>query len=118
MNDISTGLMITGIGMGLVFGVIILLWGLMALLVRITSPNRKADTPEIIGPGPADDETSSSPDLNKFKAAAVAVAYAINLRSSQLPGKMGASKASVSSNWQAAARSRLLNTQNTRGRQS
>ncbi|MCJ7535403.1 MAG: OadG family protein [Anaerolineales bacterium] len=118
MNDISTGLLITGIGMGLVFAVIILLWGLMALLVRVTSPNRKADLPGQIELEPAGNETDLSLSLDKYKAAAAAVAYAINLRSGHLPGKLDASPTNLSSNWQAAARTRLINNQNNRGRRS
>ncbi|MBE0668600.1 MAG: SusD/RagB family nutrient-binding outer membrane lipoprotein [Bacteroidales bacterium] len=53
-----------------------------------------------------------------YKAAAAAVAYAINLRSGHLPGKLDASPTNLSSNWQAAARTRLINNQNNRGRRS
>jgi Na+-transporting methylmalonyl-CoA/oxaloacetate decarboxylase gamma subunit len=40
MNGIQQGLLITAIGMGLVFGVIIFLWGLMALMMRLTSKEK------------------------------------------------------------------------------
>ena len=32
MNDLSTALLITLVGMGMVFAIIVLLWGLIALL--------------------------------------------------------------------------------------
>ena len=37
MSEIQQGLLIAGIGMGLVFVVIIFLWGMMALLLKLTS---------------------------------------------------------------------------------
>ena len=45
MSEIQQGLLITAIGMSLVFVVIIFLWGMMALLVRVTS--KKEEMPEI-----------------------------------------------------------------------
>jgi Na+-transporting methylmalonyl-CoA/oxaloacetate decarboxylase gamma subunit len=41
MSELIKGLLITGIGMGLVFVVIIMLWGVMAGLVRLTSGTHK-----------------------------------------------------------------------------
>jgi Na+-transporting methylmalonyl-CoA/oxaloacetate decarboxylase gamma subunit len=40
MSTIQQGLLITLIGMGLVFAVIIFLWGVMSLVVRTTSKNQ------------------------------------------------------------------------------
>ncbi|RPI95781.1 MAG: hypothetical protein EHM39_11495, partial [Chloroflexi bacterium] len=37
MDDLVTALEITGIGMALVFAAILLLWGVMELLVRLTA---------------------------------------------------------------------------------
>ncbi len=46
MTVIEQGLLITGIGMGLVFVVIIFLWGLMALMMRVTSGKKRKPTEE------------------------------------------------------------------------
>ena len=42
IETLRQGLVITGIGMGLVFIMIFLLWGIMALLVWLTNPREKA----------------------------------------------------------------------------
>ena len=41
IDILKQGLVITGIGMGLVFVMIFVLWGIMALLVWITNPKEK-----------------------------------------------------------------------------
>ena len=61
---------ITVIGMGLVFAAIMVLWGLMAVLVRI-APERTKEDSTIKSP-PADDQTEG-----KRRAAAIAVAVAL-----------------------------------------
>lgn len=50
MSQIQQGLLIAAIGMGLVFAVIIFLWGLMALLLRLTS---KRESHQEVDPSPA-----------------------------------------------------------------
>ena len=44
-ETILQGLSITGLGMGLVFLMIIALWGIMVLLVRLTNRPEKVDEP-------------------------------------------------------------------------
>jgi Na+-transporting methylmalonyl-CoA/oxaloacetate decarboxylase gamma subunit len=79
MNQtLISALWITLIGMGLVFIAILLLWGLMALLVRATA--RSAETEE--ARGDAEDEAEDTPLINngtdrKRQAAALAVAVAL-----------------------------------------
>ena len=47
IETLKQGLLITGIGMGLVFVMIFLLWGIMALLVWLTNPREKdSDEPD------------------------------------------------------------------------
>ena len=80
MNQtLINALWITLIGMGLVFISLLLLWGLMELMVRLTSKTEKEEPPPEISPGgqgafyaPCDDLT-----LLKMRAAAAAVAFAI-----------------------------------------
>lgn len=66
------GLSITGLGMGLVFLMIIVLWGIMALLVRLTNrPEKEAETDDLETPASAEPRTYAA------QAAAAAVAYAL-----------------------------------------
>ena len=52
------GLSITGLGMGLVFLMIIVLWGIMALLVRLTNrPEKEAETDDLESPASAEPRT-------------------------------------------------------------
>lgn len=128
MNPVVAGLIITAIGMGLVFVVIVLLWGFMALLVNLTARIKTGETEaeepvaaEIPAEAPVDDEAR----LLKKRAAAAAVAALIpgdmrllkqraaaaavsaaNVFKSQAVGS-GLPAASVS-HWQAAARASVL----------
>ena len=68
-NDIILSLQITAVGMGLVFGAIVVLWGLMTLLTAII----KEKSPEAGQPAPV----PASDDGLKARAAAVAVALAL-----------------------------------------
>jgi Oxaloacetate decarboxylase, gamma chain. len=68
------GLSITGLGMGLVFLMIIVLWGIMALLVRLTNrPEKEAETDDLESPASAEPRTYAA------QAAAAAVAYALTV---------------------------------------
>ena len=80
MNPIQVSLLITGIGMGLVFIAIILLWAMMELVVKSTAdkPTKlnedSSETGEVgdfIQPAPREDQSA------RRKAAAAAVAFAI-----------------------------------------
>lgn len=108
------GLIITAIGMGLVFIVIIMLWGVMALLVALTSGKRiKADSSvaTIEESTPADSGLSGS--ALKRKAAAVAVAYL--LASDKHHPTDSTPAIQEASNWLALGRARQLNQPNLRG---
>lgn len=128
MNPIVAGLIITAIGMGLVFVVIILLWGLMALLVNLTARIKTGEAeaePEAAAvpvETPVDDETR----LLKKRAAAAAVAALIPgdmrllkqraaaaaVSAAIVFNQQAASSASPAvsvSHWQAAARASILN---------
>lgn len=77
-------LLITVIGMGLVFIVILLLWAMMELLVRVMADKQKPVGIETNGVLP-ERQVEPVPDaaLNKRKVAAVAVAAAIQIRRRQ-----------------------------------
>lgn len=72
-------LWITLIGMGLVFAAILFLWGMMALLVRLTAEPQEA---EASAPEP-EAEIIAEPSVladRKRRAAVVAVAFALSMR--------------------------------------
>lgn len=84
MTEIQQGLLIAGIGMGLVFVLIILLWLLMDLMMRVTSSKKPVPAEE------NDWEAVESPSVSDIKgaesqrrAAAAGVAVALAISSSQ-----------------------------------
>ncbi|MFH1447084.1 MAG: OadG family protein [Chloroflexota bacterium] len=114
----QTGWLITGIGMGLVFAVIITLWGLMALLMKLTSREKKTKL--------GNDAESNLPiatvllqeDQNHFqkKAAAAAVAIGLGLiQSIQSSPQINKQNTEINT-WQAVTRARQLQNQIIRGR--
>ena len=116
MNNelMNQGLMIAAIGMGLVFVVIIFLWGLMALLMRLTSGK---DTPKPEAALPEMTDTSIVPEFERTerqrRAAAAAVAVGLALASSRKPSAEASSRSTKGevSPWQAFHRSRQINPQ-------
>lgn len=96
----TNALLITSIGMGLIFGAILLLWGMMALLVRLTddSAKEKAKKGEQIN------------ELNlKRRAAAAAVTAALAQESSFEPHEFPLPPTALVSAWQAVMRTKILN---------
>ena len=117
MTDISAGLIITLIGMGLVFVALILLWGLMYLMVRIANrlfpDSEEGGAGEDTDPGdevvPLDGTGLIESDLRgKAAAAAVAVRLAIKTSSKALAVFAPGSLASPASSWQAVHRANRL----------
>jgi Na+-transporting methylmalonyl-CoA/oxaloacetate decarboxylase gamma subunit len=100
-ENLLNALIITVIGMGLVFGAILLLWGVMAVLVRWTAePAGKPSTTD----GPAADEAE-----RRHRAAAVAVAYALAAQvSGTEPHEFPLPPTALVSAWQAVMRTRML----------
>lgn len=111
MSPIVQGLIITGIGMGLVFLAILLLWGLMTLLVRWTSDKPEAPAvQEVVSEMPAEvalpDTETKSDKARLHKAAAAAVAIALQLH--QRTGQLKPQESSAISPWQATRRATFL----------
>jgi Na+-transporting methylmalonyl-CoA/oxaloacetate decarboxylase gamma subunit len=110
-NLFEQGLLITAIGMGLVFVVIIFLWGLMAALMRLTSKEKKAK-------GQAIGEVETDPVVvlkmeaaevqRRVVAAALAVAKAIEATQRRFVEEGDSIKLGSLSPWQTAHRSRQL----------
>lgn len=95
MDNLATALEITAIGMGLVFGAILLIWGLIYALVnwtnyapfpRIVLGDAKAETPpealmeSPLSPDPLPEAMAKEAHERKVRAAAIAVAIALTER--------------------------------------
>ncbi len=93
---------ITILGMGLVFGAIILLWWMMAALTALTA--EKAQTPLEPEPAPAADADSAL----KMRAAAVAVALALAEQGSSNIHPLPEPPTSIVSAWQLGMRTRQM----------
>lgn len=105
----ANALWITLIGMGLVFVAILLLWGLMVLLVRVTAERTPVAPPAADLPVEAAPEAGATPDLRRrAAAAAVAAALAFEKRSvfARTPASHGAGRGS---DWQTVQRAAGLN---------
>ncbi len=113
MSEISQGLLITLIGMGLVFLALILLWGLMAWMARIRVPHQEENEEILEGAGTAESDSADAEALEmeakalRRRAAAVAVATALALQASRLNLVPRAGQSL--SPWQAARRSSQIN---------
>ena len=73
-NILTLSLLITLLGMGIVFGTIVILWGLMALLTNLLADKNKA----------ADSPTPASVMEGEHKAQAAALAVAVALAEQEL----------------------------------
>jgi Na+-transporting methylmalonyl-CoA/oxaloacetate decarboxylase gamma subunit len=100
-------LQITALGMGLVFGAIILLWWMMNLLTFITADKKTAAQP---GTG-ASDSAEAAPAMDSdLKAQAAAVAVAIALAEQQAAGThvFPEPPTTIVSAWQLGMRTRQM----------
>ena len=111
MSEIQQGLLIAGIGMGLVFLLIILLWLLMDLMMRMTS-NKKTIQAEV---GEGDESAATAvPDIEDVEikrravAAGVAVALAMSSDQQYKTTQMVKEEGSRISPWLSYHRARLL----------
>jgi len=111
MVEFQQGLLITAIGMGLVFVVIILLWGLMALMMRVTSVGSQID--ENIEDNPTTDipvitETKNTEEKKRAAVAAVSAGIAMTKAHVKIMDrKMERTKGALSP-WQTVHRLRQL----------
>ncbi len=100
MSNLSEALLITLLGMGLVFAMILLLWGLMAFMVSVLAPK---DTADDVAPQLGDQDAS-----RKRKAAAVAVATALVNQADTRPHEFPLPPTALVSAWQAVMRTDML----------
>lgn len=100
--NLSIAIQITVVGMGLVFAAIILLWGLMALLVKVL-PEESA--PQSLEVAPDSEGAANA----KRRAAVAAVAVAMALAKESKPAvQMALPPTATVSAWQAAMRTNRL----------
>ena len=115
LETLKQGLMITIIGMGIVFAMILLLWGIMALLVRLTNPTEQEAPTEESSVSLAEPTAETVPGDAPALAAAIAVAYALSAK----PKTVFASDTQsiqTGSTWLAAGRAQQIARQTNRGR--
>jgi Na+-transporting methylmalonyl-CoA/oxaloacetate decarboxylase gamma subunit len=108
VNPITQGLLITAIGMGLVFLAILLLWGLMDILVRLTNDKTaKVVTIDVekITQEPVIESEDKSQRLHRVASVAVAIAMSLQ---KQFPIIKPQESGTISA-WQTSRRSQVLN---------
>jgi Na+-transporting methylmalonyl-CoA/oxaloacetate decarboxylase gamma subunit len=111
MNNMLLALEITALGMGLVFGAIILLWWMMSLLTVITA---EKDVPSQRNAAVSDSENSAPVMDVNFKAQAAAIAVAIALAEQHISIEMSSAHrlseppTTIVSAWQLGMRTRQL----------
>ncbi len=104
VENLNQALLISAVGMGIVFIAILLLWALMALLVRIPLRKKvKQTAPE------AALKPTASDDALRRKAVAAAVVTAIALHDTVSTHSSHAAREALTP-WQSAHRSRLYQT--------
>jgi Na+-transporting methylmalonyl-CoA/oxaloacetate decarboxylase gamma subunit len=100
MTDLILSLQITALGMGLVFGAILLLWLMMVLLTRFTV-EKETDSPTAAA--------APSPELDfKAQAAAVAVAFALGAQELSSAHPLPEPPTAIVSAWQLGMRTRQM----------
>ena len=115
MNLFNQGLLITGIGMGLVFVMILALWGIMALLVKLTNKPETAEEPAAeVETAPAAEPLPVS-DPNAALAAAIAAAWALEEQASSFAFRPS-QQTGTENAWLSAGRTQQLLTSTIRGR--
>ena len=102
-ENISDALIITAIGMGLVFAAIILLWGVMAALVKVTASVKENQI---------DKEEEQAVLERQRRAAIIAVVIAMARQADSMePHEFPLPPTAIVSAWQAVMRTRMHSKQ-------
>lgn len=104
MSDFTLSLQITALGMGLVFGAILLLWWMMVLLTRFTK--EKEPLTEDTTAADSLEPASVSESGSKLKAAAIAVAIALAEQGHSSAHPLTEPPTAIVSAWQLGMRTR------------
>jgi Na+-transporting methylmalonyl-CoA/oxaloacetate decarboxylase gamma subunit len=111
--NLINSLLMTVIGMGLVFASIVLLWGMMAALVRIAGKQFKVTANDSIASGETNNILANPLDRKK-RAAAIAVTIALAQQSDQNePHEFPLPPTALVSAWQAVMRTKMLSKRGT-----
>jgi Na+-transporting methylmalonyl-CoA/oxaloacetate decarboxylase gamma subunit len=81
MDNLAWGLQITVVGMGLVFSLLALLWGLLTLVLRLDGAPAASPVPPDAAPSPAASAPAADEDaagVDPAMAAAIALALALH----------------------------------------
>ena len=103
MNNLLLALLITVIGMGLVFAALILIWWMMALLTKFTAEKE----------APASEKVASPVNDEKAQAAAIGVAIAMAEHQLSQAHPLHDPPTAIVSAWQLGMRSRQLSQKGT-----
>jgi len=119
MNNLLLSLEITALGMGLVFGAIILLWGMMALLTAVTA-EKESPAKEEPALRHAQDNASDSPKVDsppqadsKLQVALLAVAMALAEQGQTSARPLEHPPTALVSAWQLGMRTRQMSEKGT-----
>ncbi|MBK8619903.1 MAG: OadG family protein [Anaerolineales bacterium] len=103
MTDLTLSLQITALGMGLVFGAIILLWLMMIVLTFLTA---EKDSPDEVPASDSPMPASVSETGFKLQAAALAVAVALAEQGQSTAHPLPDPPTAIVSAWQLGMRTR------------
>lgn len=102
MNDLQLSLQITALGMGLVFGAILLLWLMMVLLTALTAEKESTeDTGSVSDSAEVDSIPQADP---KLQAALLAVAMALAEQETSSANPLPTPPTAIVSAWQLGMR--------------
>ena len=108
MNDFNLSFQITALGMGLVFGAILLLWLMMVILTALTADKKLvSDSAEVDSPSQAD---------SKLQVALLAVAMALEEQNTSSVHPLEQPPTAIVSAWQLGMRTRQMAEKGNRGR--
>jgi len=118
MSEFQQGLLIAAIGMGLVFTIIIFLWGLMALMMRMTSRENPGVGAETEDEQPETEKLPAIPPKDhtlRAIAAAVAVRLAIEKTKPRQDLRQQDGVSEALTPWQTLHRNRQIEHKRRRG---
>jgi Na+-transporting methylmalonyl-CoA/oxaloacetate decarboxylase gamma subunit len=105
MTDLQLALQITLVGMGLVFGAILVLWGFMYLLTVVIRDRESGQAPELPGEKPPD---SLEQNMLRARVAAAAVAMALAEQETSGAHPLPPPPTAIISAWQLGMRTRQM----------